>query len=78
MSKELCFATGKVAFETKGEAQRITQGRKRTYSIDGKRRNRFQGKRRECRVYLCEECGKWHLTSIVAWDTKKKLLLINQ
>lgn len=31
-------------------------------------RNRGKGKRKECRVYSCDRCGGFHLTSLARWE----------
>lgn len=34
------------------------------------KRNRGNQKRAECRVYLCDRCDGWHLTSKPKWEPK--------
>ena len=59
-----CETTGKVRFETKGEAiQKIHMTKDIYRRSTGQRCNRLRRKRREKRVYYCSLCGGWHLTS---------------
>jgi hypothetical protein len=53
----------KIAFGTKGEAKRFAKGEGRNQSI------RHAGKKH---VYLCERCGRFHLTSISRVDWRKR------
>lgn len=58
-------SSGKISFETFSEAQRIINkaNKSNTHSYKrGKRLNRQTNKRPK-RVYKCDECGKYHLTS---------------
>lgn len=51
--------TGKVRFETERDARVELCG-----AVIG--RNRGKHQRRECRVYECDRCGGWHMTSMQA------------
>jgi len=43
----------KRAYRDKDEAVRVLRGLKR----------KLDGKKKPVRAYLCDDCGKWHLTS---------------
>ena len=73
MVKTKCSATGKIGFETKGDAQETMMNIKNSsnfyrYDTNSQKRRvkRRQGKPEQKRAYLCEHCDMWHLTS---WET---------
>lgn len=74
--RERCSATGKIMFETKGEANesmvaiKSGQNHMRYVGSTLKRIKRRQGKTSQKRAYLCEHCDNWHLTS---WETSNKM-----
>jgi hypothetical protein len=74
--KKKCQATGKVTFETYGEARnallRIRLAWK-YHTVDGKRSKHRVGKPAQKRVYYCPHCGGYHLTHWVVYEDSKGL-----
>lgn len=62
---ERCQASGKVMYPTKSEATKVMsalRNPKRSYQ-NGKRINRRMGKPAYNRVYFCNDCNSFHITS---------------
>lgn len=78
MEKNKCFFTNKRRYSTLGEAKNILINIKnsvRRYNeITKKRINKRCGKRSENRVYFCEQCKGYHITSSqIASVTSEKI-----
>ena len=58
MYKKELSKCGKLAFDTHKEAQAVI-----SYNTTGRRKNRHRATKQPKRVYKCQFCGKWHLTS---------------
>lgn len=68
-------STGKICFETFAEAKSVVNNANRTrthHYSSGKRVNRGASKKPK-RVYECEECGCYHLTSQNKVKTKQRI-----
>lgn len=68
LRNERCAASGKTIFETEEEAIEV-MNRIKGYNSDPL--NNKRQKHDPKRVYLCEFCTGWHLTSIESWKDKK-------
>ncbi|MFB2118722.1 hypothetical protein [Parapedobacter sp. 2B3] len=71
---ERCSATGKSIFRSLSDAmERVMDFRKNIQQLrNGRRRKHRQGKPKQKRVYLCEHCNGYHLTSWERYIRKRK------
>lgn len=79
--KAICSDTGKVIYSTKAEAMDVMAGfraRLKVKSEYGVRIKHRMGKPKTKRVYYCEHCEGYHLTSWNWWPFGTKNYLIRQ
>ncbi|MFM7677314.1 MAG: hypothetical protein ACKO83_00545 [Roseiflexaceae bacterium] len=61
-----CYTSGKSRFDERKDAQQaLTNAR---FVREMHEREGIASRRQECRVYRCEDCRGWHLTSRPEWQ----------